>query len=111
MESDQNRRPLISAGTILGIGLGGFVDGILFHQLLQVHSMLSARRPQDTIINIQVSMVWNGIFHSFTWLTTMIGIILLFRAARRSDVPWSGRVLGGAMLMGWGMFNLVEGDH
>jgi uncharacterized membrane protein len=26
------RRPLISAGTLLGIGLGGFVDGIVLHQ-------------------------------------------------------------------------------
>ena len=36
-----NRRPLIAAATLLGIGLGGFVDGILFHQLLQFHNMLS----------------------------------------------------------------------
>jgi uncharacterized membrane protein len=27
--------PLVGAGLVLGIGLGGFVDGILLHQLLQ----------------------------------------------------------------------------
>ena len=43
-----NPRPLISAGTLLGIGLGGFVDGIVLHQMLQVHNMLSARRPKET---------------------------------------------------------------
>ncbi|MGE0759070.1 MAG: DUF2243 domain-containing protein, partial [Pirellulaceae bacterium] len=45
MTRASNRRPLISAGTLVGIGMGGFVDGILFHQLLQSHNMLSARFP------------------------------------------------------------------
>src|SRR4051812_36902106 len=46
-ESRTNRRPLIAAGTLLGIGMGGFVDGIVLHQMLQVHNMLSAKRPRD----------------------------------------------------------------
>ncbi|MFN6514127.1 MAG: DUF2243 domain-containing protein [Nostoc sp. CreGUA01] len=29
------RTPLIIAGIVLGLGLGGFIDGILLHQLLQ----------------------------------------------------------------------------
>src|SRR5687767_3247016 len=33
--------PLTTTATILGIGLGGFVDGIAFHQILQWHEMLS----------------------------------------------------------------------
>jgi uncharacterized membrane protein len=104
---------LISAGTLLGVGMGGFVDGILFHQLLQLHNMLSARRPPTSIVDIQVNMVWDGLFHAFTWLVTALGLFLLFRAARRQDVPWSGRTLLGAMIFGWGLFNLVEGviDH
>ncbi len=28
--------------TILGVGLGGFVDGIVLHQVLQWHHMLSS---------------------------------------------------------------------
>lgn len=38
--------PLALAGTVLGIGLGGFVDGIAFHQIFQFHSMLSAELPK-----------------------------------------------------------------
>lgn len=108
-----NPRPLISAGTMLGIGMGGFIDGILFHQLLQIHNMLSARRPPDSVVSIEINMFWDGLFHAFTWLMTAIGIAMLFRAARRPEVPWSGRTLVGAMLLGWGLFNLVEGllDH
>jgi hypothetical protein len=29
-------------GIILGVGLGGFVDGIVLHQLLQWHHMLTS---------------------------------------------------------------------
>ncbi|HST43964.1 MAG TPA: DUF2243 domain-containing protein, partial [Luteimonas sp.] len=47
------------------------------------------------------------------WLLTAVGIALLWRAARRGDAVLSTRALVGAMLMGWGTFNLVEGviDH
>src|SRR5687768_15481226 len=113
MADERTRRPLISAGLMLGVGMGGFVDGIVFHQLLQLHNMLSARRPPDSVVNLEINMFWDGLFHAFTWLTTAVGIALLFRAGRRADVPWSGRTLVGAMIAGWGAFNLVEGaiDH
>jgi uncharacterized membrane protein len=108
-----NSRPLVSAGTVLGIGMGGFFDGILFHQILQVHNMLSARLPKTTIPNIEVNMFWDGLFHAVTWTMTAVGLWMLFRAARRTEVPWSERIFGGAILLGWGLFNLVEGviDH
>lgn len=108
-----NRRPLISAGLLLGVGMGGFVDGIVFHQILQTHNMLSAKRPPTTVVNIETNMVWDGLFHAFTWLMTAWGLWMLFRAGGRAEVPWSGRVLLGSMLSGWGLFNLVEGvvDH
>lgn len=102
-------RPFLLAGVILGAGLGGFVDGILLHQLLQLHNMLSARRPPDTLVNLEVNMVWDGLFHAGTWTLTLIGIIALYRAGRAPARFWSGRALAGAMLAGWGLFNLVEG--
>ena len=114
-EPDQRptRRPLVIAGLLIGIGMGGFVDGILFHQILQIHNMLSAIRPPTTVVNLETNMVWDGLFHAFAWFTTAAGIVGLFRAGRRTDVVWSGRVLGGATIAGWGLFNLVEGliDH
>lgn len=108
-----NHRPLISAGTLLGIGMGGFVDGIVLHQMLQFHNMLSAIRPKDSIVNMEVNMFWDGLFHSFTWIMTALGIWMLWRAVIRRDVPMSGKTLFGAMVLGWGLFNLVEGiiDH
>ena len=105
--------PLIAAGVLLGTGLGGFVDGIVLHQILQWHNMLSSVRPPTNLVDMKVNMVWDGLFHSLTWLVTAVGLTLLFRAGRRLDVPWSAPSLVGAMLGGWGLFNFVEGviDH
>jgi uncharacterized membrane protein len=104
---------MIAAGLLLGTGLGGFADGILLHQILQWHSMLSSVRPPTTLVEMKVNMMWDGFFHALTWVATVVGLGLVFRAGRRSDVPWSGRVLVGSMLAGWGLFNVVEGliDH
>jgi uncharacterized membrane protein len=100
-------------GFVLGIGMGGFVDGIVFHQLLQTHGMLTGKHPKTDLVNFEVNMFWDGLFHLCTWLATAAGIALLFRAGREHAVAWSGRVLLGGMLAGWGAFNLVEGvlDH
>jgi uncharacterized membrane protein len=106
-------RPLIISGTVLGIGLGGFFDGILFHQLLQAHNMLSATVPKTNLANVEVNMFWDGLFHSFTWLMTVLGVALLWRAGKHSEVPWSTRTFVGSLLLGWGLFNFLEGivDH
>lgn len=113
MSEPNNRRPLIAAGTLLGIGMGGFVDGILFHQILQLHNMLSATRPPTTLVNVEINMVWDGLFHALTWTMTALGLALLWRAGERPDVPWSRRTFVGSLPLGWGLFNLVEGivDH
>ena len=105
--------PLLVAGGLLGIGLGGFFDGIVFHQLLQWHHMLTSHgQPMDTVPGLEVNTTWDGIFHSATWIATVAGLGLLWRLERRYDLTWSLPLLG-ALLMGWGAFNLVEGiiDH
>lgn len=106
-------KPLTRAGLFLGVGLGGFVDGILFHQILQVHAMLTARLPKDSIRNIEINMFWDGLFHLFTWVMTVVGLILLFRAHAVGNILWSGRHFVGSLFLGWGLFNLIEGviDH
>lgn len=111
--NEPNYKPLTTAGVILGIGMGGFLDGILLHQLLQTHNMLSAKLPKNTIPNMEINMFWDGMFHALTWSMTALGLLLFWRAARRPDVPWSGKAFVAAMFVGWGLFNLVEGviDH
>ncbi|MEH2074094.1 MAG: DUF2243 domain-containing protein [Nostoc sp.] len=112
-ETLNRRTPLITSGIFLGVGLGGFIDGILLHQILQWHHMLSNIRPLTNMANIDLNMVWDGLFHTLNWVFTVIGLVLLWRAGGRDDVPWSSQTFIGSILIGIGLFDLVEGliDH
>ncbi|MBF8185750.1 DUF2243 domain-containing protein [Nonomuraea sp. K274] len=117
------RRDIAVPGTILGIGLGGFADGILLHQLLQWHHMLSSTDTDnigvryyspDTVPGLRMNTVWDGLFHTFTWLAVLVGLGLLYsRVTHARGRVWRSRALWGWILVGWGLFNLVEGiiDH
>jgi uncharacterized membrane protein len=98
-------------GIVLGIGLGGFVDGIVLHQILQWHHMLTSEGsyPATTVAGLETNTLWDGLFHASTWVAVVAGVVLL---SRRSGAI-TGRALAGWMLVGWGLFNLVEGvvDH
>ena len=98
---------------LMGIGLGGFLDGILFHQILQFHNMLSNWVPRTTLVNEEINMFWDGLFHAFCWIFTALGLLLLWRCIARDGIANSGRVYFGSLWLGWGMFNVVEGliDH
>jgi uncharacterized membrane protein len=108
-----HRGALIAAGVLLGSGLGGFFDGILLHQILQWHNMLSSKVNPVDLVRMKYNMLWDGLFHAFAWLVTVLGLGLLWRAGQRSDVPWSTRTFLGSLALGWGLFNLIEGmiDH
>lgn len=113
MNQSSNFKPLIRAGILLGIGMGGFLDGIVFHQLLQLHNMLTGKLAKETIPNVEVNMFWDGVFHALTWTMTLVGLILLWRAVTKHRVLLSTKVYAGSMLLGWGLFNFIEGlvDH
>jgi uncharacterized membrane protein len=108
-----NRRPLIVAGIVLGIGQGGFFDGIVFHQLLQWHHMLTNIETSQTVAGLELNTIGDGLFHLFDWLMTLTGIFLLWRALKREDVARSTQTFIGSLLVGAGVFNVVEGiiDH
>jgi uncharacterized membrane protein len=112
-ESSTRAGPVIAGATLIGVGMGGFVDGIVFHQILQWHHMLSDPLPPTDIINVKVNMFWDGLFHALTWVVTLAGILLLWRASGRGDVSRRTRTFAGSLALGWGIFNLVEGliDH
>jgi uncharacterized membrane protein len=100
----------VAGGILLGVGLGGFADGILLHQVLQWHHMLTAAGfPANNVNDLRYNTLWDGIFHAGTWLFTLAGLLLVWRAARDMHLWWSGKLLAGTLLMGWGIFNLVEG--
>lgn len=51
------RRFPTAAGILFGLGLGGLFDGILLHQVLQWHHMLSSWYPINSIENLELAPV------------------------------------------------------
>jgi uncharacterized membrane protein len=100
---------------ILGLGLGGFVDGIVFHQILQWHHMLTdtGDHPSSTVDGLEANTLADGFFHLSTWVLVITATVLIVRAWQRGELapPWRAHI--GLLLAGWGVFNLVEGliDH
>lgn len=119
-----SRLPSLKApGILLGVGLGGFVDGILLHQILQWHHMLTSTDTDHigvrffsryTVAGLEMNTLWDGFFHVFTWVMVVVGLTVLWGRVRLTrDRVWTSRALWGWILFGWGVFNLVEGvvDH
>jgi uncharacterized membrane protein len=102
-------------GLLLGVGLGGFVDGIVLHQILQWHHMLTAEGccPATTVAGLEDNTLADGFFHASTWIALVVGMSAMLRLWQRGRMapPWRRQV--GLALAGWGLFNLVEGliDH
>ncbi len=109
----KSSKPLIAPGIFLGVGFSGFFDGIVLHQILQWHHMLSNVKPLFTVANIDLNTVWDGLFHAFDFVMTFTGVILLWRTGKRDDVIWAPNTFFGSMLIGAGMFDVIEGiiDH
>lgn len=103
-----NLRPLYRSGFVLGFGLGGFLDGIILHQVLQWHHLVSSVYPTDTLLGLEMNTWWDGIFHIAMYVVTVVGLILLWRALTRSDVPYSPYAVLGAIGIGFGTFHIVD---
>jgi len=103
-----------SAGVLFGLGLGGLFDGIVLHQVLQWHHMVtSGGYPADSVRNLRFNTFLDGLFHLATYVFIVAGLLLLWRGAQQGQLLWSGKMLAGTLLMGFGIFNVVEGlvDH
>src|SRR5918998_3618088 len=101
--------PPRTSGLLFGLGLGGFVDGIVLHQILQWHHMVSAETAPTTVAGLEANTLADGFFHLATWICVAAAMVLTIRAWQRGELapPW--RAHAGMLLAGWGVFNVVEG--
>ena len=91
------------AGYLLGFSLSGFFDGILLHQILQWHHLLSAVGTGD--IRFQVAA--DGYFHALMYAIAAAGLWLLWRS-RNDPGRKTGRSLAAAMLVGFGVWHVLD---
>jgi len=90
------------SGYLLGFSLGGFFDGILLHQILQWHHLLSAINGDD--IRFQVAA--DGYFHALMYVIAAAGLWPLWASQNESRA--SGRPLLGRILIGFGTWHVVD---
>lgn len=86
------------AGYLSGFAFGGFFDGILLHQILQWHHLLSAI---DGDIRFQVAA--DGYFHALMYGIAAIGLWLLATSGRHSN-----RLLLANVLIGFGVWHVID---
>lgn len=96
---------------LFGMGMGGFVDGIVLHQLLQWHHMLSHTESGNpkTVAGLELNTLADGLFHSAMWVLVVAAAALAVRARRQGRLSPSWSFHSGLVLAGWGVFNVVEG--
>ncbi|MBW4418428.1 MAG: DUF2243 domain-containing protein [Myxacorys californica WJT36-NPBG1] len=104
---------LIAAGILLGLGFAGFFDGIVLHQILQWHHLLSNVRPMLSLDDVKVNTLADGLFHLLSYVFVLTGVVTLWQTHQQTDMPKSAQPFLGAILMGAGAFNVIEGliDH
>src|SRR5205814_7311863 len=85
------RARLSTAAVLLGIGLGGLLNAILFERIVQWHRHAAG-----------------GWFDLGLWLAALVGVVFLWSGLRAPGRMPSDRALLGHALVGWGGFNFVD---
>jgi len=94
-------RSVLFTGILIGIGVAGFVDETLFHQLLQWHSFYWATDEHGRVLS-------DGFFHRFSTLLLLWGLLRVWKGRARW-VEASSPLLVAGILMGAGGFNFYDG--
>ena len=99
---------LAPAAFLLGFALSGFFDGILLHQILQWHHLLSALGG-----DLRFQVVADGWFHAAMYAVAAGGLWRLWRARGALGAPGAGRALLAWGLVGFGAWHVVDavGSH
>ncbi len=104
-----DRRLVIGGGLVLGFGFGGLADGIVLHQVLQWHNLITQVESNQTLEGLQRNLFWDGVFHASTAVLTAIGLLLLWHARGATGrLLKPMRSLIGLALVGWGAFHVVD---
>lgn len=106
--ADRLSSTAVWAGYALGFAIGGFFDGILLHQVLQWHHLLSGIETSP-FGDLRMQILADGLFHLLMYVIGGVGLVLLFRARRELGLPGAGRLLVASSTIGFGAWHIVDG--
>ena len=102
LKHQTNKRLLVTGSFLLGFGFMGAMDGIIFHQLLQWHSVVMEATRTDQIIS-------DGVFHFSVTIALVAGGFILWLAGNPTTQKQGVKLIFSWFLIGTGLFNLIEG--
>lgn len=94
--SQRSRAAWSPSGILLGVAFSGFFDGILLHQVLQWHHLLSLV-PGPAFQDPRVQIAADGGFHVLMYVLAAIGLVMLWKETlgQRPRAPfWRDFTLG-----------------
>jgi uncharacterized membrane protein len=100
-------RSAVSGAMLLGVACSGFFDGILLHQVLQWHHLLSG--VEDPAVQRMDRLILaDGLFHVLMYLVAVLGLWMLWRGRASLSTFVPGRRLPAWTLFGFGLWNLID---
>ena len=98
------KKMLIIGSFLLGFGFMGAMDGIIFHQLLQWHSVIMETSRSGQIIS-------DGIFHFSVTIALVVGGFILWLADNPLNQKRGIKLVLSWFLIGTGLFNLTASKY
>jgi uncharacterized membrane protein len=95
----------VGAALLLGVALGGFIDGILLHQVLQWHHLLS---NVDAVRDLRTQILADGVFHLLMYALAIGALVRLARARATLGAPGAGQRLLVWTLVGFSLWQAID---
>jgi uncharacterized membrane protein len=87
-------------GGLVGIGVAGFIDEVIFHQLLHWHHFYDRSTPAAGLVS-------DGLFHALSWFSVVGGLFVLADLRRWGSLSRTHWMSG--LFLGLGGFQLYDG--
>ncbi len=100
-------RRFVWAGYLIGFALGGFFDGILLHQILQWHHLLSGIEA-EALRDLRAQVLADGLFHALMYLVAAAGLWMLYCSRKELTGARADRNLVADILIGFGVWHVID---
>jgi uncharacterized membrane protein len=103
---DVSRRRFRHGALLLGVALSGFFDGVLLHQVLQWHHLLSGVND-PLLATVERQVLADGLFHLLMYGVAAVALWLLWQGRATLGQPFAN-ALPAYALAGFGLWNVFD---